>query len=43
MTLMRKLIAGARWLDNHWLGDLIGAVCLMIIGYSGFFIAGILQ
>jgi hypothetical protein len=41
--MMRKLIAGARWLDNHWLGDLIGAVCLMIIGYIGFFSAGILQ
>jgi len=41
--MMRKLIAGARWLDNHWLGDLIGVLSLFGGLWLGLMIAEVLQ
>ena len=38
---MRKLIALANWLNNHWLGDLIGVACLFGITYIGLVAAHI--
>ena len=36
------LIRAARRLDDHWIGDLIGAACLFGTGYLLFFAAGVL-
>ena len=41
--MMRKLIAGARWLDNHWLDDLIGVLSLFGGLWLGLMIAEVLQ
>lgn len=40
---LRGAIRWLVWLDDSWLGDLIGAVCLAATGYLLFFFAGILQ
>jgi hypothetical protein len=36
---MRKLIKFSNWLDNHWVGDVIGIVCLFGTAWSIFMIA----
>ncbi|MCC5965524.1 MAG: hypothetical protein JJU24_05245 [Natronohydrobacter sp.] len=32
-----------RSLDDHWIGDLIGAVCLALIIVVGFLLVGVFQ
>ncbi len=32
-----------RRLDDHWIGDLIGGVCLALILWLGFVFVGVLQ
>lgn len=38
-----ELLRAARALDDHWLGDLIGAVCLFALGWMGLAIGWVLQ
>lgn len=30
----RRIKAASDWLDNHWLGDLLGAVCVFGFGFA---------
>lgn len=39
----RAALGLCRWLDNHWIGDLIGAFALFASGYAMIFMAGVLQ
>jgi len=32
-----------RWLDNHWVGDLIGAACLFLTFWIGLLFVGVYQ
>lgn len=32
-----------RWLDNHWIGDLIGTACLFLTLWLGLLLVGIYQ
>ena len=43
MTLFRTILTAARWLDDHWIGDLIGAVSFFGTGYILLFLSGVLQ
>lgn len=43
MTLFRTILAAARRLEESWVGDLLGAVCLFVTGYLLTFLAGVLQ
>lgn len=43
MTLFRTILAVARRLEESWVGDLLGAVCLFVTGYLLTFFAGVLQ
>jgi len=39
----RAVFRAARDLDDHWIGDLIGAVCLFALGWMGLAIGWVLQ
>ncbi|WP_333815660.1 hypothetical protein [Tabrizicola sp.] len=39
----QAVLRAARALDDHWIGDLIGAVCLFALGWMGFAIGWVLQ
>lgn len=41
--MIRSMLRFAAWLDNHWIGDALGVVCLFgLLGISLFF-AGVYQ
>ena len=40
---MTRIIRALRALEDHWLGDLIGTVCLMGALWLGIVAAGVLQ
>lgn len=42
LALSLTLMRAARRLEEHWIGDLIGAACLFGTGYLLFFAAGVL-
>ncbi|WP_010142189.1 hypothetical protein [Oceanicola sp. S124] len=33
----RRICIASRWIDDSWVGDLIGAICLFIILFMGLF------
>lgn len=39
----RWLVRLNRWIDNCWLGDLLGAASLFIMFYAGMIMVGVLQ
>jgi len=41
--MWQRLMAASRWLDDHWIGDLIGVVCLFGGLWLGLMIAEVLQ
>lgn len=36
--MMARLLRAAAWLDDHWIGDLIGAVSLFALLFAGLFL-----
>lgn len=34
----RRIRAASDWLDGHWLGDLLGVICLFGIGFAALLI-----
>lgn len=39
----QAVLRAARALDDHWIGDLIGAVCLFALGWMGLAIGWVVQ
>lgn len=42
-TTMRNLRAACRRLDDHWVGDLIGVLCLFGLGYAALLLGYVLE
>jgi hypothetical protein len=40
---MHKLHAACRRLDDHWVGDLIGVICLFGLGYAALLLGHVLE
>ncbi|WP_323036218.1 hypothetical protein [Pararhodobacter sp.] len=40
---MTRILRALRTLENHWLGDLIGALCLGGLLWGGLFAGAVLQ
>lgn len=43
MRLKSEFLTALHRLDDHWIGDLIGAISLFGWGYVMFFFAGVMQ
>lgn len=42
-TTMRTILAACRRLDEHWVGDLIAALCLFALGYAALLLGYVLE
>ena len=42
-TTMRNLRAACRRLDDHWVGDLTGVLCLFGLGYAALLLGYVLE
>ncbi len=39
----RRICIVSRWIDDSWVGDLVGVICLFIILFMGLFMGGLFQ